>query len=160
MLYQGRFDKNKPTYEAAWKAWNLAFNAAPKKNVVSLRPVCPAVRLSRALTWLSGVEHVALVDEGAGVEGRENGRKGEDRHEAGHEALRHEAGLRFRQRQVVRARGPPRAHRRLERARRRLRGAQARGQRVEGGKQRQSGLSQHERQQDLRERKCGCAAPR
>lgn len=33
MLYQGRFDKNKPTYEAAWKAWNLAFNAAPKKNV-------------------------------------------------------------------------------------------------------------------------------
>ena len=38
MLYQGRFDKNKPNYEAALKAWNLVFNAAPKKNIVSAGP--------------------------------------------------------------------------------------------------------------------------
>ena len=35
MLYQGRYDKNKPSGEAAWKALNFTLAAAPKAGVVS-----------------------------------------------------------------------------------------------------------------------------
>ena len=35
ILYQGKYDKNTPSGEAAFKLWNFAVNAAPKAGVVS-----------------------------------------------------------------------------------------------------------------------------
>ncbi len=35
ILYHGKYDKNTPSGEAAFKLWNFAVNAAPKAGVVS-----------------------------------------------------------------------------------------------------------------------------
>jgi hypothetical protein len=37
ILYHGKYDKNTPSGEAAFKLWNFSVNAAPKAGVVSER---------------------------------------------------------------------------------------------------------------------------